>query len=131
MSKWFINWTYEFLFLTTNKSMRLGECLISSYELGANSFLVHIKIITLHYLFIIFLHECKLKLCTFCDKHFSTKKGKICLCHSYSDSLWFEWTKWFFLSLLTNFKKPRILFHNEIFLIPYILLRFIVMLTCY
>ena len=48
MSNWFVNWTYEFLFLTTNESMRLGECLISSYELGTNSFLVRIKIITLH-----------------------------------------------------------------------------------
>ena len=48
MSNWFVNWTYEFLFLTTNESMRLGECLISSYELGTNSFLVRIKIITFH-----------------------------------------------------------------------------------
>ena len=32
--------------------MRLGECLISSYELGANSFLVRIKIITFHNYFL-------------------------------------------------------------------------------
>ena len=48
MSNWFVNWTYEFLFLTTNESMRLGECLISSYELGTNSFPVRIKIVIFH-----------------------------------------------------------------------------------